>query len=111
MHLHPVEGYTAGVRRTDSTQCAQSESNMTWRHEPPWSLCTDRRREPAGRLDMLMMALLWVGAIWLVVWGLRQFTPTANQGGEPDALETLKRRYARGEISYDEFEQARELLR
>ncbi|HEU5099239.1 MAG TPA: SHOCT domain-containing protein [Roseiflexaceae bacterium] len=60
---------------------------------------------------MLMMALFWVGAIWLVVWGVRQLAPTPNQGGGPDALETLKRRYARGEISYDEFEQAREALR
>ena len=59
---------------------------------------------------MLIMGLLWIGAIWLVVRGLRQLAPTSNQGGGEDALETLKRRYARGEISYDEFEQAREIL-
>jgi len=60
---------------------------------------------------MLIMGLLWVGAIWLVVQGVRQLAPTPNQGGGEDALETLKRRYARGEISYDEFQQAREILR
>jgi uncharacterized membrane protein len=53
---------------------------------------------------------VWVGAIWLVVWGLRQPARTRHEESEVTPLELLRRRYARGEISYDEFEQAREIL-
>jgi len=63
-----------------------------------------------GWLGMLTMLLFWIGVIVLVVWGLSNLFPARQAGAEPDALEILKRRYARGEISREEFVQTREAL-
>jgi putative membrane protein len=63
-----------------------------------------------GWLGMLMMALFWIGVVLLVAWGLSSMFSTRRQNVEPDAEEILKRRYARGEISHDEFVQARGTL-
>jgi len=63
-----------------------------------------------GWLGMLTMLLFWIGVIALVVWGLSNLFSGRQASVEPDALEILKRRYARGEISRDEFVQAREAL-
>ena len=64
-----------------------------------------------GWLGMLMMALFWVGVVLLIVWGLSGVFPSRRQTAEPDAEEILKRRYARGEISREEYLQASETLR
>ena len=63
-----------------------------------------------GWLGLLLMALFWVGVILLVVWGLSNAFPKQRQAIEPDAAEILKRRYARGEISREEYLQASETL-
>jgi putative membrane protein len=63
-----------------------------------------------GWLGMLVMALFWIGVIMLVVWGLSNVFSTGQPRGELDAEEILKRRYARGEISHEEFVQAHEAL-
>jgi uncharacterized membrane protein len=63
--------------------------------------------------DMTLGAWLWMGAwivallgmVWLVVRGRSQ-----DRGTEQDALEILRARFARGEISGDEYERARDLL-
>jgi putative membrane protein len=64
-----------------------------------------------GWLGMLVMALFWIGVIVLVVWGVSNVFSTRQPTVERDAEEILKRRYARGEISHEEFVQAREALR
>ena len=64
-----------------------------------------------GWLGMLVMALFWIGVIVLVVWGLGHVFPTRQPRVELDAEEILMQRYARGEISHEEFVQAREALR
>ncbi|MEP0861327.1 MAG: SHOCT domain-containing protein [Ignavibacterium sp.] len=52
--------------------------------------------------------LIWIVIIAAVVWAFIQFTiqkhqkPQDNQ--KEDALEILKKRYAKGEISKEEFE-------
>jgi putative membrane protein len=63
-----------------------------------------------GWLGLLLMALFWIGVILLVVWGLSNAFPSRRQAAEPDAEEILKRRYARGEISREEYLQASETL-
>jgi putative membrane protein len=63
-----------------------------------------------GWLGMVMMALLWIGVLLLIVWGLSSMFPTRRQNVEPDAEEILKQRFARGEISREEFVQARDAL-
>ncbi len=64
-----------------------------------------------GGLGMLVMALFWIGAILLIVWGVSRLFPTQQPNVGPNALEILKQRYARGEISREEFTQASEALR
>ena len=64
-----------------------------------------------GWLGMLVMALFWIGVVVLVVWGLRSVIAPQQPNVVSDAEEILKRRYARGEISHEEFVQARETLR
>ena len=57
-----------------------------------------------GIFGVVMMVLFWVAVIVLVVWGIKQFTKektTTSKG----ALDIAKERYAKGEISKEEFEQ------
>lgn len=61
-----------------------------------------------GIVGSLMMLLFWGGAAVLVVWAIRSFSGPARRGD--DALDTLRRRLASGEISHEEFEQSRKLL-
>ncbi len=64
-------------------------------------------------LGGLMMLLFWGGLIILIVLAVRAFarpgSHSQNQASGPSisALEILKNRYARGEISKEEFETIR----
>jgi len=66
-----------------------------------------------GTLMLLMMLLFWVAIIvviivgirWLVTSGRRQ---TPAERGTESALDILQKRYARGEISKQEFEDMRQ---
>ncbi len=60
---------------------------------------------------MLLMGLLWIGLIALIVWGLMSMLRVQQRASEPDVQEILRRRFVRGEISREEFEQARATLR
>lgn len=71
-----------------------------------WNMMAD-----AGWLGMVIMALFWLGVIALVVWGVSNLAAPRHTTVEPDALEMVKRRYARGEIDREEFERMREALR
>jgi len=62
---------------------------------------------PMMGLGLLLMVLFWVfviaGVIYMVRWLMGQ-----GIAGRPDSsLEILKKRYARGEISKQEFEEMR----
>ncbi len=61
-------------------------------------------------LGMGMMVLFWVAIILLVVWVVRSLFPRERRSGHEQALEILQQRYARGEISAAEYEQARARL-
>lgn len=63
-----------------------------------------------GGFWMVLEALLWVGLLALVVWGLIGLLPSRTGSGEETAREILRRRYARGEISAAEYEQATRAL-
>lgn len=64
-----------------------------------------------GWSGILLMLLLWGGAIALTLWGISSLFPAGRVDVEADALEILRKRYARGEISREEFLQASETLR
>jgi putative membrane protein len=63
-----------------------------------------------GWLGMVTMILFWIGILLLVIWGVSGLFPTNQRTTGPTALEILQQRYARGEISREEFEQARNVL-
>jgi putative membrane protein len=54
-----------------------------------------------------MMVLFWGGIIALAVFAIRAFT---GPGGTDHAIEVLRRRFAAGEISQEEFEKTRKAL-
>jgi putative membrane protein len=63
-----------------------------------------------GWPGLLLMLVLWGGVIALILWGVSGLFPAGRVSVEADALEILRLRYARGEISREEFLQARETL-
>lgn len=75
---------------------------------------------PFGIIGGLAWVLIVVGAVLLVIWAVRAFAaqPLPRSAGAPlqpvpveSPLDILERRFALGEISADEFEKARALLR
>ena len=61
-------------------------------------------------LGIGMMVIFLIAIILLVVWVMRGLYPRQQLSGHEQALETLQRRYAAGEISVAEYEQARARL-
>jgi putative membrane protein len=61
-------------------------------------------------IGMGMMVLFWIAIILLVVWVVRSLFPRESRSGSDQALEALGQRYAKGEISAAEYEQARARL-
>ena len=61
-----------------------------------------------GGFGMLFGLLVWVVLIALLVWGAGALFGGRAGGETPE--EILRRRYARGEISQAEYEQARQAL-
>ncbi len=58
--------------------------------------------------------LFWIAIIWLVVWGIKKLLGHGeSRGSTPEKLAPLdiaKERYARGEISKEEFDQIKKDL-
>ena len=65
-----------------------------------------------GGLGMGLGLLILIGLVVLLIWGVSTLSVprTAPGAAEDEALAILRRRYARGEISQDEYEQARRAL-
>ncbi|MFO7638206.1 MAG: SHOCT domain-containing protein [bacterium] len=56
-------------------------------------------------LGIIVWVVLLGGVAALVVWALRQYAPRGGAHTDPDALEILRRRYARGEVTREQYEQ------
>ncbi len=56
------------------------------------------------------MVLFWGGLIALIVWGVTKLTKRSDSASKHDPLDVAKERYARGEISREEFEQIKKDL-
>lgn len=69
-----------------------------------------------GWVGMLLMALFWFGLIALLIWGVAGLLSRAPQGspppssGEDRALMAVRERFARGEITEQEYHQIRQTL-
>ena len=61
-----------------------------------------------GWVGPIMMALFWIAIIVGIVFLVRYFVRQGRQSGKEDsALEILRQRYARGEVSKEEYEEKR----
>lgn len=62
----------------------------------------------------LWMLVFWILVIALIVWGVRKLVEHGDSKSRPsekrDPLEIAKERYAKGEISKEEFEQIKKDL-
>ncbi|MGE0681324.1 MAG: SHOCT domain-containing protein [Candidatus Binatia bacterium] len=65
-------------------------------------------------ISMFFMLLLWilaiVGIVFLVRWVLDQTTARQRGRSEDSALDILNKRYARGEINREEYEEKKKDL-
>ena len=58
----------------------------------------------------LWMLTFWGGLIALIVWGIKRLTERGSTTRLDRPLDTAKQRYARGEITREEFEQLKKDL-
>jgi putative membrane protein len=65
-------------------------------------------------IGFILMILFWVIVIGLIIWGTRHFRTQNNMHnlsmGGKTPLEIAKERYARGEITKEQFEQLKKDL-
>ncbi len=74
----------------------------------------NRFRHFGMMLGLFFMLLFIIGSILLVVWIVKQFSPGGTHAHPPasDSLEILKERFAKGEVSKEEFaDMKKELLK
>ena len=75
---------------------------MMWGHTGDWG--------PMGWLWMVMaflfMAAFWVGFALLIIYGIRALSRSGRSGSgrELSALDIARNRFARGELSKEEYE-------
>jgi len=58
-----------------------------------------------GFLGLVFMIVFWVAVVYLTVHLIQNGSNWNRRDGEGKALEILKERYAKGEISKEEFEE------
>ena len=61
-------------------------------------------------LGGLWMVIFWGAIIGLIVWGISRLTRRGCWTGDTSPLDAAKKRYARGEITREEFEQIKKDL-
>jgi len=59
---------------------------------------------------IVWIVLFWGGLIALIVWGIKKLTERGNSTPKRSPLDIAKERYAKGEISREEFEQLKKDL-
>lgn len=63
-----------------------------------------------GLFGGIFMLLFWAAIILLVIWAVRGVFPSQRQSEHEGAVAVLQQRYAAGEISPAEYEQALKAL-
>ena len=94
-------GYLLPAKVGDATGVSAMNESWMW--------------HPCGMgISMLFMLLLWiiaiVGVVFLVRWVLDQTITRQRGNPEDSALDILKKRYARGEINKEEYEEKKKDL-
>jgi putative membrane protein len=77
--------------------------HMRWMHDGWWA----GQWGVWGWLGLILMIAFWIlviaGIVLLVRWLIRQGHGSGGGGGSESALDVLERRYAKGEISAEEY--------
>ncbi|MFS0645621.1 SHOCT domain-containing protein [Siminovitchia sp. 179-K 8D1 HS] len=59
----------------------------------------------------IMMLIFWGLVIWLVIYAIRKLSPNEKSNHADSAVDILRQRYAKGEISVEEYrERLKELM-
>jgi putative membrane protein len=58
----------------------------------------------------IWMVLFWGAFIALIVWAVKKFTGGTSANRKNDPIDIARERYARGEITKEEFEQIKKTL-
>jgi putative membrane protein len=61
-------------------------------------------------VGMIFWVLLIVGAVLLVIWAVQRSSKGGNGKVEESALDILNKRYARGEIGREEYEEKKKAI-
>jgi putative membrane protein len=65
-----------------------------------------------GWIGPIMMLIFWLAIIAGIIFLVRFFIKQGSSGGKPEtSLDILKKRYARGEIGREEYEEKKKDLR
>lgn len=93
----------------------EKEALAQWRGYGGWGMGPGMMGWGMGWLMPIIMVAFWIAVIVGIVFLIRWLVVSTGAGGrrvtsEDSALEILKRRYARGEIEKEEFEEKRKSL-
>ena len=58
-------------------------------------------------IGMAWSVIFWGGIVLLAVWGIRALGRRQQVPGHPDPLAVVKERYARGEITREQYQEMR----
>jgi len=58
----------------------------------------------------IWMFIFWGSLIAIIVWGIKKLTERGGTATRSDPLDVVKKRYASGELSREEFEQIKKDL-
>lgn len=58
----------------------------------------------------IWMVVFWGGLIALIIWGVKKLTERGGSPSKRDPLDIAKERYARGEISEEEYQRLKKDL-
>lgn len=90
-----------------STACAQGSGGCPWRDGGNWSMI--RVGPGFGILGGVVSLLVWIAIIIGIVYLVR-YIMTQGSVGRHRAADILKERYAKGEITKEQFEQMKKEL-
>lgn len=89
---------------------AASAALADQRSDGPWGYDQMMWGGGYGMGGDLMMLLFWGVIIFLIVVGVRWFSDGKGGRRQPDAMDILKERFAKGEIDEEEFQKRKTTL-
>ena len=95
---------------TSTTALLPSIALADQRSDGPWDYGHMMWGGGYGIIGGLMMLVFWGLVIFLIVVAVRRFTNGNSAPKQPDALDVLRDRFAKGEIDEEEFQKRKSTL-